>query len=78
MKTMIFMMSFILLNVLTSNVYRNSDYSYIWQPDRPKVAAHRGLSSILPENTMQSFIGAMYEGTDFIELDVVLNQERQS
>lgn len=44
-------------------------------PTRPKVAAHRGLASIFPENTMESFVGAMYEGTDFIELDVVLNKD---
>ncbi|CAD8124936.1 unnamed protein product [Paramecium sonneborni] len=54
-----------------------SPADYISQSDRPKIAAHRGLCSIFPENTAQSFEGAMFQGTDFIELDVVLNKELQ-
>ena len=45
--------------------------SYINAKDRPLDIAHRGLSSILPENTMEAFEAALYQGADFIELDVV-------
>lgn len=37
---------------------------------RPLSIAHRGDASIFPENTLQSFDAAMYQGADFIELDV--------
>ena len=45
--------------------------SYINAKGRPLDVAHRGLSSILPENTMEAFEAALYQGADFIELDVV-------
>ena len=41
---------------------------------KPFVAAHRGMCYILPENTLQSFNAALYAGTDYIELDVVLTK----
>jgi glycerophosphoryl diester phosphodiesterase len=44
---------------------------YIHQAGRPLNIAHRGLCSILPENTLQAFSAALYQGADFIELDVV-------
>lgn len=44
---------------------------YIKARNRPLNIAHRGLSSIIPENTMQAFEAALYQGADFIELDVV-------
>ena len=51
--------------------------AYIHQTGRPLNIAHRGLCSILPENTLQSFAAAMYQGADFIELDVVYTKEKQ-
>lgn len=54
-----------------------SPAEYLYQLDRPKVAAHRGLCSIFPENTIPSFHTAMYLGTDFIELDVVMNRDHE-
>jgi glycerophosphoryl diester phosphodiesterase len=45
--------------------------SYIRQQGRPLNIAHRGLSSILPENTLEAFESALYQGADFIELDIV-------
>lgn len=48
-----------------------SSASYITQEGRPLNIAHRGLASILPENTIQAFQAALYQGADFIELDVV-------
>ena len=49
---------------------------YITAKDRPLDVAHRGLSSILPENTMEAFEAALYQGADFIELDVVYTKEK--
>jgi len=51
--------------------------SYIHQKGRPLNIAHRGLCSILPENTLQAFSAALYQGADFIELDVVYTKEKQ-
>lgn len=39
------------------------------QADRPRVIAHRGLSSLYPENTLISFDAARKAGPDMIELD---------
>lgn len=39
---------------------------YITQEGRPLNIAHRGLASILPENTIQAFQAALYQGADFI------------
>jgi glycerophosphoryl diester phosphodiesterase len=50
---------------------------YIHQAGRPLNIAHRGLCSILPENTLQAFSAALYQGADFIELDVVYTKEKQ-
>ena len=44
---------------------------YIKAEGRPLNIAHRGLASILPENTLEAFEAALYQGADFIELDVV-------
>jgi len=45
--------------------------SYARADGRPLNIAHRGLASILPENTLEAFEAALYQGADFIELDVV-------
>lgn len=50
--------------------------SYTKAQGRPLNIAHRGLASILPENTMESFEAALYQGADFIELDVVYTKEK--
>jgi glycerophosphoryl diester phosphodiesterase len=39
---------------------------YIKADGRPLNIAHRGLASLLPENTLESFSSAMYQGADFI------------
>ena len=49
---------------------------YITAKGRPLNIAHRGLSSILPENTMEAFEAALYQGADFIELDVVYTKDK--
>jgi glycerophosphoryl diester phosphodiesterase len=38
--------------------------------------AHRGLSSIAPENTMSSFNHAAFEGFNMIELDVQMSKDK--
>lgn len=50
--------------------------TYIHADNRPLNIAHRGLSSILPENTLEAFEAALYQGADFIELDVVYTKEK--
>lgn len=42
-----------------------------------EVIAHRGYSSLFPENTLASFAGAMDIGADYIELDVQLTKDGQ-
>lgn len=49
---------------------------YIKARNRPLNIAHRGLASILPENTLEAFEAALYQGADFIELDVVYTIEK--
>ena len=49
---------------------------YIHEKGRPLNIAHRGLASILPENTLESFESALYQGADFIELDIVYTKEK--
>ncbi|HAV64116.1 MAG TPA: hypothetical protein DCY13_17335, partial [Verrucomicrobiales bacterium] len=39
------------------------------QLDRPLVIAHRGFSSVAPENTLAAFERARFAGADLIELD---------
>lgn len=43
----------------------------------PEIIAHRGYSSVFPENTMAAFAGALDIGTDYIELDVQLTRDGQ-
>ncbi|CAD8159087.1 unnamed protein product [Paramecium pentaurelia] len=45
-----------------------------YQKVKPLIAAHRGLSSLYPENTLEGFKSAL-QFSDFIELDVVLNKD---
>ena len=48
-----------------------------YSSNMPEVVAHRGYSSVFPENTLASFAGAMDIGADYIELDVQLSKDRQ-
>lgn len=50
---------------------------YIHEAGRPLNIAHRGLCSILPENTLEAFSAALYQGADFIELDVVYTKDKE-
>lgn len=43
----------------------------------PLIIAHRGYSSVFPENTMAAFAGALDIGVDYIELDVQLSKDGQ-
>ena len=43
----------------------------------PLVISHRGLSSLLPENSLQAFMAACYQETDYIELDIHLTKDLQ-
>ncbi len=49
-------------------------YNYI-QGDEFTAIAHRGASAYYPENTMESFQGAIAMGADMIELDVQLTRD---
>ena len=46
-----------------------------WIHDAPLVIAHRGASSIAPENTLPAFEAAVEQGADGIELDVKLSRD---
>lgn len=37
---------------------------------RPLIVAHRGLASIIPENSMEALLAAAYEGADYVEFDI--------
>jgi len=52
---------FILLNLV---------FYFSYSQNNPLIIAHRGATSLAPENTMASFILAIEMGVDFIELDV--------
>jgi glycerophosphoryl diester phosphodiesterase len=43
----------------------------------PVFAAHRGLSSLFPENTMPAFIAALNLGCSMIELDVGITKDNE-
>jgi glycerophosphoryl diester phosphodiesterase len=62
----------LILIALTQN--KPNSAPYIHQQGRPLNIAHRGLCSILPENTLEAFSAALYQGADFIELDVVFTK----
>jgi len=42
-------------------------------PSRPLLIGHRGYPAKFPENTLLSFLAALYYGTDGVELDVWLS-----
>jgi glycerophosphoryl diester phosphodiesterase len=71
-------MKLILTLILLIGVYTLPNPApYIHQLGRPLNIAHRGLASLFPENTLQSFTTALYQGADFIELDVVYTKEKE-
>ncbi|WFR72968.1 glycerophosphodiester phosphodiesterase family protein [Prescottella defluvii] len=43
--------------------------------NRPLIIAHRGNSSVAPENTMLSFRSAVLAGADMIEIDVHVDRD---
>lgn len=45
------------------------------QEQAVEIIAHRGYSSVFPENTLASFAGALDVGVDYIELDVQLSKD---
>ena len=50
------------------------------QPDMikfPKVCAHRGLSGLVPENTLPAFTAALALGADEIEFDIRLTKDKK-
>lgn len=47
----------------------------VWPEAEVQVIAHRGYSSMFPENTMAAFEGACELGVDYIELDVQLSKD---
>ena len=67
----------LLLSVLFLATGKPNAAPYIHQAGRPLNIAHRGLCSILPENTLQAFEAALYQGADFIELDVVYTKSME-
>ncbi len=67
----------ILISLLLASCLTLSNRApYIKADGRPLNIAHRGLASILPENTLEAFEAALYQGADFIELDVVYTKDK--
>jgi glycerophosphoryl diester phosphodiesterase len=65
-------MKLLLLFVFVWSVYCfPTNATYATAQDRPLNIGHRGLCSLLPENTLEAFEAALYQGADFFELDVV-------
>lgn len=56
---------YLLILLVVSQAKPNSA-TYIFAEGRPLNIAHRGLCSILPENTLEAFSAALYQGADFI------------
>ena len=64
-------MKLLLLLIFALTTYSfPTNATYATAQDRPLNIGHRGLCSLLPENTL-AFEAALYQGADFFELDVV-------
>lgn len=48
---------------------------YGWNADAPLVIAHRGASSVAPENTMPAFVQALELGSDAVEMDLKFSRD---
>lgn len=60
------------------SLYRkNSDNLPINLVEFPKVCAHRGLSGLVPENTLVAFSSALALGADEIEFDIRLTKDNE-
>ena len=51
--------------------------NYLYSPERPLLAGHRGLPSLFPENTIPSFRAAVKADVDYIEFDVLLSKDKK-
>ena len=58
-----------------SNAPRNTIAAFLDRSGGPRVIAHRGLSGLLPENTVRAFAAALDAGAEMIELDVFLARD---
>ena len=64
------------LVILYSGVVFAVNESSVNQPNNnPVVVAHRGASSVAPENTLSAFTKAIEMGADVVELDVHLSKD---
>lgn len=50
-------------------------FSWLESPRLPIIVAHRGSSSVVPENTLASFRQAIADGADAVECDVRLTRD---
>lgn len=60
--------------VVTFALYRTS-FSLILKSSSVSITAHRGSTSISPENTLPAMIGAIAQDVDYIEIDVQLSKD---
>lgn len=65
-----FLAIFLVVVLAAGSEVRSSEWDYTRAHDRPLIIAHRGDSSLFPENTLEAFRAAAYIGADFFELDV--------
>lgn len=62
-------------STLCVKVTNNTSWDYTVARNRPLVIAHRGYSSLFPENTLEAFRAAIYAGADFFELDIQVTKD---
>ena len=55
-----------------SSAVESTDAPYFYNKERPLIIAHRGGSIYFPENTIEAAVSAVYQGADFIQIDVAL------
>lgn len=55
---------------------KSKPYKKLTTENHPiQVQGHRGERGNLPENTIEAFLGALHQGVDVIELDVVISKD---
>lgn len=52
-----------------------SEASYMTNPDRPLIFAHRGSSGPFPEQSLPAISAGYYSGADFLEIDVLVTKD---
>lgn len=65
-----FILGIVTVNLLSIHTLQENSLEQSLIGDKMKIVAHRGYSSLAPENTIPAFVEAIKARVDFIELDV--------